>query len=145
MQVLFIAFFERIDLTKEMLIMEKINLDSDETMDACQKDDGLYMPKRVEDYFKNKLLAWREELVKNSKEKTSLVGMLANFPITHIVNHNNSSSPQIEQVTLEKYLLNEINAALYRIENGTYGCCEKTGNPLSFECLEKWPIARYAQ
>ena len=95
------------------------------------------------EYFRQKLLAWREELL---SEATGMRDTLSeeNFQkpdITDRAQIENNASLQLRTRDRERKLLFKIDAALQRIENGTYGYCEETNEPIALKRLEARPIA----
>lgn len=102
-----------------------------------------YMNEKQLEYFRQKLLAWRAELVKESE------GTLQELKETSLneADMNDRASSEADQ-SLElrtrdrmRKLIKKINAALDRIEDGTYGYCEDTGEPIGLARLEARPVA----
>ena len=99
-------------------------------------------PLQIE-YFRQKLLRWREELL---DEANSTLSNLSdeNFQkpdITDRAQIESDTSLQLRARDRERKLLSKIEAALRRIEEGTYGYCEETDEPISLKRLEARPIA----
>lgn len=94
-------------------------------------------------YFKQKLLDWRTELMKGSEntlqdlKETNLNEADANDRAS------NESDQSLELRTRDRArkLIKKINQALDRIEAGTYGYCEETGEPIGLKRLEARPVA----
>jgi DnaK suppressor protein len=107
--------------------------------------DQTYMSADMVAYFKQKLTKMLEDLIKE-EELISL--NKADFP-TKEADYVESS--QIEELSLEEnlplqnedYLKREVEDALYRINLGTYGYCEETGDPIGVRRLLAFPMARY--
>lgn len=103
-----------------------------------------YMNPQQLEYFRQKLIAWREELVAEAQK--ALVEMLDE---THIETGDEAdratreSEHALEMRTRDRYrkLLPKIDAALQRIKDGSYGYCEETGEPIGIARLEARPIA----
>ena len=102
-----------------------------------------YMNKKQLEYFRKKLLAWREELLTESQET-----------IAHLKEENWQEPDMSDRASLEteagvelrtrnRYLklIGKIDAALKRIAEGEYGYCEETGDPIGLKRLEARPIA----
>jgi len=103
-----------------------------------------FMNVKMKEYFKQKLSNWKNELLLGSSQT-----------ISKLQNEQNSSKPDLtdratEEIERsfelrtrdrERKLINKIDAALKRIENGSYGYCEETGEPISLKRLEARPIA----
>ncbi|MBX9786608.1 MAG: RNA polymerase-binding protein DksA [Alphaproteobacteria bacterium] len=102
-----------------------------------------YMNKAQLDYFREKLLKWREDLQKESVE--TLHHMQEESLNEPDVNDRASSetdrSLELRTRDRERKLIFKINEALERIEEGTYGFCEETGVPIGIARLEARPIA----
>lgn len=103
-----------------------------------------YMSVRMLAYFKNKLIEWRNLLV-YGKEQVSLemsggIDREAD-PIDTATNETHYHNVFILHIQRDENLLLEIANALDRINNGTYGYCLKTGDPIGLRRLEAWPIA----
>lgn len=95
-------------------------------------------------YFRDKILKWKEDILAGSletlehlKEETSI----------HEADLNDRASNEVDRSLelrtrdRERKLLSKIEAALQRIEKGTYGYCEETGEPIGLARLEARPIA----
>jgi RNA polymerase-binding protein DksA len=104
------------------------------------------------EHFRDLLLAKRRELVgdMSAMEREALRSSggtnLSNLPI-HMADMGTDNYEQeftLGLVQKDRDLLREINAALAKIQNGTYGLCEGTGQPISKERLEYQPWARYS-
>ena len=102
-----------------------------------------YMNKAQLDYFREKLLKWREDLQKESVE--TLHHMQEESLNEPDVNDRASSetdrSLELRTRDRERKLIFKINEALERIEEGTYGFCDETGVPIGIARLEARPIA----
>jgi DnaK suppressor protein len=95
------------------------------------------------DYFRDKLLAWRDQLLNESNETIYHMQEKSNQEPDAIDFACNEVSRSIELRTRdrERKLINKINEALQRIDDGTYGYCEETGDPIGFRRLDARPIA----
>lgn len=106
-------------------------------------DDEPYMSAQQLEYFRNKLLKWREELQKETAE--TLVHMQEESLNEPDVNDRASTetdrSLELRTRDRERKLILKINQALARIEDGTYGYCEATGVPIGVARLDARPIA----
>lgn len=108
--------------------------------------------KRDLEYFRDLLLEKRRQLVgdMSSMEREALNpgggSNLSNLPV-HMADMGTDNYEQeftLGLVEKDRTLLREINLALARIQNGTYGICEGTGNPIGRPRLEAKPWARYS-
>jgi DnaK suppressor protein len=99
-------------------------------------------PLQVE-YFRRKLLRWRSELLKEADDTlTSLQnGGLQEPDLTDRASAETDRALELRTRDRARKLIGKIDAALERIENGTYGYCEETGEPISLRRLEARPIA----
>lgn len=95
------------------------------------------------EYFKQNLCVWREELIiqKCDVEKSLLVTGEGN-DIIDIANDSIIQHGRIPEINHLNFLINEINQALERIKNGSYGYCEATKELIEEKRLKAWPIAR---
>ena len=101
------------------------------------------MNPRQREYFRQKLLAWKEDIVKEAQE-TLLHLQEDNTPEPDLADRASAESERtIELRTRDRQrkLTAKIDEALRRIEDGTYGFCEETGDPISLKRLEARPIA----
>ena len=103
-----------------------------------------FMNSKMKEYFKIKLLNWKKNLLEGSSKT------LKNFK-----KEDNSSKPDVtdrasEEIERsfelrtrdrERKLIAKIDEALIRIENGSYGFCEETGEPIGIKRLEARPVA----
>ena len=94
------------------------------------------------EYFRGKLLNWKEELLKESKDVQQLLKTQESEP--DLIDSACSLANQtIELRTKDRSrkLIHKIDMSLERIDNGTYGYCEETGEPIGIKRLEARPIA----
>lgn len=99
-------------------------------------------PKQLE-YFRQKLLAWREELLKESRETMEHIKE-ENWQEADVVDRASiETDTSVELRSRNRYLklITKIDDALRRIENGEYGYCEETGDPIGIRRLEARPVA----
>jgi DnaK suppressor protein len=106
-------------------------------------EDEPFMSERQREYFRHKLLLWKEDILKESKET-----------LVHLQDDNNVLPDLADRASTEtdrslelrtrdrqRKLIAKIEAALKRIDDGTYGFCEETGEPISLRRLDARPIA----
>src|SRR6201746_1413252 len=101
------------------------------------------MNDRQRDYFRAKLLAWKDEILRESK---ITLQTLQEENVNHPDLADRASSETDRAIELrardrQRKLISKIDAALQRIEDNTYGYCEETGEPISLKRLEARPIA----
>ena len=99
-------------------------------------------PQQLE-YFRRKLLAWRAELLKEADETLASLqaGGMQEPDITDRASVETDRALELRTRDRARKLISKIDQALERIENGTYGYCEETGEPISLRRLEARPIA----
>jgi DnaK suppressor protein len=111
--------------------------------DYRPQDDEPFMNPMQREYFRQKLLAWREELVRESSE--TLLHLqeesLSEPDITDRATLETDRSLELRTRDRERKLIAKIDEALQRIAEGTYGFCEETSEPISLKRLEARPIA----
>ncbi|MCA1244940.1 RNA polymerase-binding protein DksA [Stappia stellulata] len=106
-------------------------------------EDELFMNERQREYFRNKLLRWKEDLLKESRET---LANLQEESQNHADIADRASSETDRSIELrardrQRKLIAKIDAALDRIADGSYGYCIETGEPISLKRLEARPIA----
>ncbi|MBY0501248.1 MAG: RNA polymerase-binding protein DksA [Alphaproteobacteria bacterium] len=106
-------------------------------------DNETYMNSEQIEYFREKLLKWREELQKETVETLHhMQEESLNEPdINDRATTETDRSLELRTRDRERKLILKINLALERIENGTYGYCEETGVPIGVARLDARPIA----
>src|SRR4051794_27122520 len=102
-----------------------------------------FMNDRQRDYFRAKLLAWKDEILRESR---ITLQTLQEENVNHPDLADRASSETDRAIELrardrQRKLISKIDAALQRIEDNTYGYCEETGEPISLKRLEARPIA----
>ncbi len=105
--------------------------------------DEEYMNPHHLEYFRRKLLAWKEELLLESRETLEYLRE-ENWQEADIVDRASvEADANLELRTRNRYrkLFPKIDAALRRIENGSYGYCEESGEEIGLRRLEVRPIA----
>ncbi len=102
-----------------------------------------FMNPRQQDYFRRKLLAWKNELLKESRETLEhLQDESTNHP--DVVDRASSESDRAIELRArdrQRKLISKIDAALARIDEGNYGYCEETGEPIGVKRLDARPVA----
>ncbi len=102
-----------------------------------------YMNEMQLEYFRQKLLAWREELIRDS---ASTLQELKETNLNEADLNDRASNETDQSLELRtrdrmRKLIKKINSALDRIAAGTYGYCEETGEPIGLARLEARPVA----
>lgn len=107
------------------------------------REDEPFMNERQVEYFRQKLLNWKEEILKESRET---IGHLQdeNHVLPDIADRASSEtdrSLELRTRDRQRKLIAKIDSALKRIADGSYGYCEETGDPISLKRLDARPIA----
>ena len=102
-----------------------------------------FMNAKMKEYFKQKLLSWKNELLKESSQTLNNLQSdnEAKPDITDRASEEIDRSFELRTRDRERKLINKINSALQRIEDGSYGYCEETGEPIGIKRLEARPVA----
>lgn len=102
-----------------------------------------FMNERQRAYFRRKLLNWREEILRSTKETLQhLQDDSAQYAdIADRATSETERSLELRARDRQRKLIAKIDDALERIEDGTYGYCEETGEPISLKRLDARPIA----
>lgn len=106
-------------------------------------EDEKYMNAKQLAYFKQKLQAWREELIAESQETINNLKE-ENWREPDLSDRASlETEAGVELRTRNRYLklIGKIDSALRRIDDGEYGFCEETGEPIGLKRLEARPIA----
>ncbi|MDI1346878.1 MAG: RNA polymerase-binding protein DksA [Pseudolabrys sp.] len=106
-------------------------------------DKEPFMNERQREYFRAKLIAWREDILKEAKETLlHLQEENVNHPdLADRASSETDRSIELRSRDRQRKLIAKIDEALGRIDDGTYGYCEETGEPISLRRLEARPIA----
>jgi DnaK suppressor protein len=106
-------------------------------------DKEPFMNERQREYFRLKLLDWREDILKEAKETLQhLQDESQNHPdLADRASSETDRAIELRARDRQRKLIAKIDAALQRIEDGTYGYCEETGEPITLKRLEARPIA----
>jgi DnaK suppressor protein len=105
--------------------------------------DEPFMNERQLDYFRDKLVQWKDALLREGKDT---LNTLQNEPmrepdVTDRASSETDWSIELRTRDRQRKLISKIDAALRRIEDGEYGYCDVTGEPISLKRLEARPIA----
>ena len=106
-------------------------------------EDEPFMNSRQLEYFRKKLTDWKNSIVADSRE--TIEGMqegARNIPdVADRASEETDRALELRTRDRERKLVAKIDAALRRIEDGSYGYCEETGEPISLKRLDARPIA----
>ena len=117
---------------------EKIDLSN-----YVPSEDEEFMNVHQKAYFRAKLVAWKNDILREARET---LGHLAEESANHPDLADRASSETDRAIELrardrQRKLISKIDAALQRIDDGTYGYCEETGEPIGLKRLDARPIA----
>jgi DnaK suppressor protein len=107
------------------------------------REDEPFMNERQLEYFKQKLLQWKEDILRESRETLShLQTDTENHPdLADRASSETDRALELRTRDRQRKLISKIDEALRRIEEGAYGFCEETGEPIGLQRLEARPIA----
>lgn len=125
-------FFRRIALSEKIDLSNSVLDEGEEFMSANQRA-----------YFRAKLNAWKNDILREARET---LGHLAEESANHPDLADRASSETDRAIELrardrQRKLISKIDAALQRLDEGTYGYCEETGEPIGLKRLDARPIA----
>ncbi len=113
------------------------------TKDYRPSDDEPFMCERQLDYFRRKLLAWKEELHEESRSTIATLQQdtVAEADLADRATSEADRALELRTRDRQRKLIAKIDEALRRIEEGVYGYCEETGEPIALSRLDARPIA----
>ena len=103
-----------------------------------------FMNSKMKEYFRLKLVNWKKNLLKESLQTLRKLQKEEYSPkpdLTDRATEEIERSFELKTRDRERKLINKINDALKRIDNGNYGYCEETGEPIGIKRLEARPVA----
>jgi len=106
-------------------------------------DKEPFMNERQRNYFREKLLAWKDDILREARETLQhLQDENQNHPdLADRASSETDRAIELRARDRQRKLIAKIDSALARIDDGTYGYCEETGEPISLRRLEARPIA----
>jgi DnaK suppressor protein len=106
-------------------------------------DDEPFMNERQLEYFKQKLLVWKEEILRESRETvTHLQAETENHAdLADRASSETDRALELRTRDRQRKLISKIDQALRRVEDGSYGYCEETGEPIGLARLDARPTA----
>jgi DnaK suppressor protein len=113
------------------------------TLEYRPTEDEPFMNPRQREYFRLKLESWKEEILRESRETLeNLQEESQNHPdMADRASSESDRALELRTRDRQRKLISKIDAALKRIEDGTYGYCEETGDPIGIARLDARPIA----
>jgi DnaK suppressor protein len=111
--------------------------------DYRPSDSEEFMNQLQVEYFRQKLLRWRADLLRDADDTLASLseGGIHEADITDRASVETDRALELRTRDRARKLINKIDQALARIENGSYGHCEETGEPIGLRRLEARPIA----
>ena len=111
--------------------------------DYTPAEDEPFMNDRQLEYFRRKLIAWKSDLMEDSKDTIEgLQGNARNIPdIADRASEETDRALELRTRDRQRKLVSKIDAAIRRIDEGEYGYCEVTGEQISLKRLDARPIA----
>ena len=102
-----------------------------------------FMNELQTEYFRRKLLNWKSDLMEDSRDTVAgMKDQTRNIPdVADRASEETDRSLELRTRDRQRKLVSKIDSALRRIEEGEYGYCEKTGEPISLKGLDARPIA----
>ena len=112
-------------------------------LDYRPTEDEPFMNERQKSYFRAKLVAWNNDILREARETLeALQQENANHPdLADRASSETDRAIELRARDRQRKLISKIDAALGRIDEGTYGFCEETGDPISLKRLDARPIA----
>ena len=112
-------------------------------LDYKPTDDEPFMSDRQKSYFREKLIDWKNDILREARETLEILQQEnANLPdIADRASSETDRAIELRARDRQRKLISKIDAALQRIDDGTYGFCEETGDPISLKRLDARPIA----
>lgn len=106
-------------------------------------DSEPFMNERQRAYFRAKLIAWKNDILKEARETLETLQQdNANLPdLADRASSETDRAIELRARDRQRKLIAKIDAAISRIDDGTYGFCEETGEPISLKRLDARPIA----
>ena len=106
-------------------------------------DDEPFMNERQREYFRAKLLAWKEEILEESRSTIASLQQdtVAESDLADRATSETDRALELRTRDRQRKLIAKIDEALRRIDDGSYGYCEETGEPIALKRLEARPIA----
>ncbi|MGB0634644.1 MAG: RNA polymerase-binding protein DksA [Paracoccaceae bacterium] len=114
--------------------------------DYMPAEDEPFMNDRQMEYFRRKLINWKNSILDESAVTIeSMKGTTRNIPdISDRASEETDRALELRTRDRERKLIGKIESALRRLENGEYGYCEETGDPISLKRLDARPIATFS-
>ena len=111
--------------------------------DYRPSDSEEFMNPQQQAYFRHKLLRWRQELLREAEDTLASLsaGGITEADLTDRASVETDRALELRTRDRARNLISKIDQALERLDNGTYGYCEESGEPIGLKRLEARPIA----
>jgi len=111
--------------------------------DYMPSEDEPFMNERQRSYFRSKLVSWKNDILREARETLDILQREnANHPdLADRASSETDRAIELRARDRQRKLISKIDAALQRIDEGTYVYCEETGEPISLKRLDARPIA----
>jgi DnaK suppressor protein len=111
--------------------------------DYRPSDTEEFMNPRQQAYFRQKLLRWRQDLLREAEDTLASLsaGGINEADMTDRASVETDRALELRTRDRARKLISKIDQALERLDNGTYGYCEESGEPIGLRRLEARPIA----
>ncbi len=118
-------------------------MSASELDEYCPSADEPFMNDRQKDYFRRKLVDWKQDIVRESQGTLNNLQEADNqLPdVSDRASSETEKALELRTRDRQRKLTSKIDAALRRIETGEYGYCEETGEPISLRRLDARPVA----
>ncbi|MEM7505222.1 MAG: RNA polymerase-binding protein DksA [Pseudomonadota bacterium] len=120
-----------------------MNIETPIDVDYKPSDDEEFMCEKHKQYFRKKLLDWKDSILGESRDTvSSMQEDTHNIPdLADRASEETDRALELRTRDRQRKLISKIDAALRRIDEGNYGYCEETGEPISLKRLDARPIA----
>lgn len=121
----------------------KMNVETSITADYVPSDDEPFMNDRQKEFFRMKLQEWKDSILDQSRDTVqAMQDDTTNIPdLADRASVETDRALELRTRDRQRKLISKIDAALRRIDDGSYGYCEVTGDPISLKRLAARPIA----
>ena len=123
--------------------VEALTMSETQNAEYHPTEDEPFMSERQKVYFRAKLIAWKNDILREARETLeNLQEENANQPdLADRASSETDRAIELRARDRQRKLIAKIDAALERLNDGTYGYCEETGEPISIKRLDARPIA----
>jgi DnaK suppressor protein len=134
-------------MTEQMMRLEKTLMRAAKKKmisdDYRPSEDEPFMSDRQRAYFRRKLMSWRDEIMRSTKETLQHLqdDSAQHADIADRATSETERALELRARDRQRKLIAKIDSAIARLDDGTYGYCEETGEPISLKRLDARPIA----